>query len=153
MAYAGQQQIADRYGEDLLLLLAPVAAPANDPPAYPDDMDPQPVARALADAAGEIDAYVGRKYALPLPGPPPDVLTRLAADIAVYRLADTAGALTDERRRRYEDAVALLRRIASGEVSLGAPQTPPSAHGAVWRSARPRRFRRRERDGMEGVAP
>ena len=134
MAYAEQQQIVERYGAETLLLLAP----------RPDDaqaVDETAVARALSDAANEIDAYVGRKYDLPL-DPCPDILTRLAVDIAAYRLADTADTLTDERRRRYEDATTLLQRIACGEVSLGVPAGPPSSRGAAALRARPRRFGR-----------
>ena len=133
-AYATQRQIVERYGERTLLLLAPLEG--ADQPA----VDEAAVARALADAGEEIDAYAATRYALPL-DPPPALLTRLAADIAVYRLADTADVLTDERRRRYEDARALLRRIAAGEVSLG-PAARPSPRGAAWRNCSPRLFRR-----------
>lgn len=85
------------------------------------------VARALADADAEIDSYLAGRYALPLAVVPP-VLSRLACDVAVYRLASEAGSgLTEERRTRYEDAVAWLRRAADGQVSLGLPETPPQA--------------------------
>lgn len=133
--YATRQQIEERYGRELLLTLAPL--PAADPPA----VDETAVTRALADAAEEIDACLARKYALPL-DPPPPLLARLAADIAVYRLAHTADALTDERRRRCDDALDLLRRIAAGEVSLG-PAARPNARGSARLRCAPRLFRRR----------
>ena len=47
------------------------------------------------------------------------MLTRLAADIAIYRLAVSADLRIDEHRVRYDDAVKLLVRIAKGEASLG----------------------------------
>ena len=65
-------------------------------------------------------------------------LTRLAVDIAVYRLAAEADTGTDERRKRYQDAVALLERIASGEASLGLPS--PGAPSRAMSMSRPRRF-------------
>ncbi len=144
MAYAEQQQMVERYGAEALLLLAPAAEAGHDPPRYPEDVDAAAVARALADAEQEVDVYVGAKYDLPLPAPAA-ILTRLTVDIAAYRLADTGDVLTEERRRRYEDAVALLRRIASGDVSLG--ERPASARGVVFGRARPRLFGRAHERG------
>ncbi len=75
--------------------------------------------QALTDASAEIDGYLGSRFALPLTDPP-TVLNRLACDIAMYRLQalrpmhDVA-----EARQRYNDAVALLVRVAEGEVTLG----------------------------------
>jgi phage gp36-like protein len=46
----------------------------------------------------------------------PVVLVRLAADMARYRLYDDG--VPDTVRQRYEDAVSLLKRMASGEVQV-----------------------------------
>jgi len=63
------------------------------------------------------------------------VLARLTCDIAMYRL-QALRPLHDlaEARLRYDDALALLVRVADGTVTLGlAPdnQEPPEAAGAV----------------------
>ncbi|MNO01371.1 hypothetical protein D3C81_2214940 [compost metagenome] len=52
-----------------------------------------------------------------------------------------SGSGTEEKRKRYEDAVALLRRIASGEVSLGMP-TPVTEEtsGFAFFESQPKRF-------------
>lgn len=92
---------------------------------------------ALTDAGVEMDAYVGRRYLLPLqqpvvapadptqPLPTPVLLTghpvlqRCACDIAVYRL-QTLRPADDikDARQRYEDVIKLLVRIGKGEVLL-----------------------------------
>ncbi len=133
MPYASAQDIVDRYGEDRLLVLADRD---GDGQADQDALD-----RALADAVAEVDGYVAARHALPLPGVPL-VLTRLAVDIAVYRLAGSADVLTDEIRTRYEDAVGVLRRISSGDVSLGLAPAPTVSGGTVEMLSQPARFGR-----------
>lgn len=109
MSYATQQDIIDRYGSDTLHI---AADRDND-----GVLDIDAIARALDDATAEINVYVGARYDLPLSSVP-GVLVKLCVDIALYQLAITTAG-TDERRQRYEDAVGLLKRIASGELPLG----------------------------------
>jgi phage gp36-like protein len=90
--------------------------------------------QALADASAEIDGYLESRFTLPLTDPPA-VLARLTCDIAMYRL-QALRPLHDleEARRRYDDALAVLVRVADGTLTLGvAPdnQEPPEAAGAV----------------------
>lgn len=73
---------------------------------------------AIADARGEIDGHVQKRYALPLPAPAPTAIKRIAVDIVIYRLSGDSR-VTEDRRKRYEDAVAFLKAIARGDVSLG----------------------------------
>lgn len=150
MSYATVEQVIERHGAEAVLLLADRdgdgAADAGFPPAASLVLE-----RALSDAAAEIDTYLAAKYDLPLfspPASPPEVLTRLAVDIAVYRLAAEADLATDERRRRYEDAVALLRRIGRGEASLGLA-SPGAPSRAMSMSGR-RRFTRGSMAGVSG---
>lgn len=133
MPYATQQNIIDRYGEEALLLLADRD---ND-----GVIDSTVVDQTLADASAEIDTYVAAKYDLPL-AVVPDVLIRLCVDIAIYRLASDADMATEERRQRYDDAVALLARIGKGTASLGLDVPPPSTNEAVVVNSQPRRFTR-----------
>lgn len=70
---------------------------------------------ALADADTEIDGYLAVIYSLPLASVP-SLVTRLACDIARYRLwKDRA---SEQVRQGYEDAVDVLKRISSGSVKL-----------------------------------
>lgn len=135
MAYATQTDIVDRIGEPALLVIADRDGNSV--------VDVAVVARALEDAAAEIDTYISAKYTLPLPViPRPLVL--LCVDIAVYRLSSDALQSTDDRRKHYEDAIALLRDISKGAASLGLVDVPDSANGGVYVSAQPRRFGRKD---------
>ena len=120
--YAELTDLVDRFG---LMEVTQVTDRAEPPAGEPD----QAVAdKALADAAAEIDVYVGAAYTLPLPSVP-EVLKRICCDIARYRLWEDRA--TDEIRRRYEDAVKLLDRISKGSVSLGFVEPPAVATGGV----------------------
>lgn len=95
MIYATHADIIAAYGEDALWV------------ADRDDdalVDEGVTAAALEGASAEIDAYLAARYPLPL-AEAPLVLRRPCVDIAVYRLSGDGGALTDEKRRRYEDAI------------------------------------------------
>lgn len=137
MAYATLADLTDRYGDAELTQLTDRAGAGA--------IDPAIAARALDDAAAEIDGYLAVRYALPL-ATVPTVLVRIACDIARYRLWDDRA--SDEVRRRYEDARRVLERIAGGDVSLGLP----AASGAPLELAEasignPRLFTRTETDG------
>ncbi|WP_036536715.1 gp436 family protein [Oceanobacter kriegii] len=131
--YAAQSDISARYSQDQLLLLTD--RDQDDAP------DANVVDQALQDASAEIDTYLAAKYQLPLPQVPA-VLTRLCVDVAVYRLAADADMATEERRQRYDDAVSLLKRLATGAASLGLEQAPASSSGAVFISGGKRNFKR-----------
>ncbi|MER9652531.1 DUF1320 domain-containing protein [Mesorhizobium sp. M0152] len=113
MAYATKDDITALYGADELLRVA-------EDEASPGELDEAGVTAGLANASAEIDGYVGVKYPLPLAASTP-TLQRLCVDIALYRLALKAGPRTDEHRTRYEDAVALLTKIAAGKATIGIP--------------------------------
>lgn len=129
MGYATKSDLITRFGDDELTQLTDrVGAGAADAAA---------VARALTDAEAEIDGYLAARYRLPLASVPP-LLTRLACDLARYRLwSDLA---SEEVRRRYEDARRLLESLASGRVTLGV-LPPPDALGAGTMSLAPARPR------------
>jgi phage gp36-like protein len=132
MAYADLAALQARYSQDAILLVAD-----RDQDGV---IDAGVIEQATADATAEIDGYVGALHRLPLASVP-EVLVRLCCDITLYRLSADAGSGTEEKRKRYEDAVALLRRIASGEVSLGMP-TPAEEEtsGFAFFESQPKRF-------------
>lgn len=70
---------------------------------------------AMVDARNEIDGYLIR-YQLPLATVPP-ALTRIACDIARYRLYDDQ--IIDPVDRRYKEAIAFLKLLANGTATLG----------------------------------
>lgn len=120
--YCTVADLSARFGEDELASL--VHPYAIDSPEAQVALD-----LVRQDASAEIDSYLASRYPLPLASVPP-VLTRLACDLARYYLYDDAA--TEQVRKRYEDAQALLKKLATGVVSLGVPaaQEPP-ANGEV----------------------
>lgn len=114
MAYASWQNITELYGQAALYVADHERDGAPDYDA---------VERALQSASDEIDSYVGVREKLPLPAVP-GILRQHCVDIAVYRLALSADVLTDEHRRRYEDAIAHLKRISEGKATLVIPVDP-----------------------------
>ena len=130
--YATAADILARHGEDVLVLLADRDGDGV--------ADPDVVERALTDATSEIDTYLAPKYNLPLASVPP-ILTRICVDIAVYRLGSEADTGTEERRMRYEDAVALLKRLATrtAALDLAGEDGEPLARPRRVRVTAPRR--------------
>lgn len=133
MTYADRQAMIDRYGEPELIQLTDRERLGA--------IDDAVLGQALADAGHEIDGYLAEREALPLTFIPP-ALTRVACDIARYRLYDKAA--TKEVRDRYKDAVSWLKDVASGKVSLGMPKDtfPSAAASGVAFSGAPRVFTR-----------
>lgn len=123
MSYASAQDMINRYpNRDLVQLTNedPTATTIND----------TPITQALADASAEIDGYLEGRFSLPLTDPPA-VLNRLTTDIAMYRM-QSLRPLHDleDARQRYEDAVAMLAKVAAGDLTLGLSadnQEPPLA--------------------------
>ncbi|MBP5857290.1 DUF1320 domain-containing protein [Marivibrio halodurans] len=131
MSYATQQDMIDRFGEGELLALADRDGDGT--------IDAAMVERALADAAGLIDSYIGARYALPLVAVPSQ-LTSAACDVARWRL------YTDAPHERvesaYKAAVAWLKDIQAGRADLDADGIEPAADsaGAPVHQAAPRVF-------------
>lgn len=130
--YATRDDLINRFGLDTLLMVAD-----RDRDNVPDQ---ELIDRELANASAEMDVFVGQRHRLPL-DPVPPVLMPLCCDIALYRLS-LDGGVTEERRKRYEDAMALLRLIARGEVSLGMPTEPEASSGEAEFFSEPVRFNR-----------
>ena len=114
MTYATHSDIVELYSAEALI----VADRDGD-----GEAEAAAIGRALSMASAEIDTYVSVRYGLPLPSTP-EILRQWCVDIACYRLAQTADVLTEELRRRYEDALAALKRLAKGEQALVFPVDP-----------------------------
>jgi phage gp36-like protein len=113
--YAQVADLVGRFGQQEIIELTDRASPPSG------GLDAAVAERALADADAEIDVYLAGTYELPLPSVPP-VLTRIACDIARYRLWDDRA--PEEVRARYEDARRVLEAIAAGKVTLGPANGP-----------------------------
>lgn len=119
MTYATQVDLVDRFGT------VELAQRTNRVDGL--TIDAVVLGRALGDADAEIDGYLATRYSLPLASTPV-VLVRMACDLARYRLYDDG--VPDTVRQRYEDAVSLLKRMASGDVQLAGVTSVPAAGGS-----------------------
>lgn len=122
MPYATQQDLVHRFGMDELVELTNRAGGGT--------LDEVVVDKALKDADDAMNAYLASRYALPL-AVVPGILTRFACDIARHFLYEDKP--TEQVQRRYEDALAWLKDVASGKASIGvdaAGAAPASAGGA-----------------------
>ena len=132
--YATPEDIRARYKEVYLILAG------KDAEGRPDTAA---VEQALAEAASEIDAILGTRFAVPV-SPVPPVLRRIAVDLAVGALPRTGATEASMYERRARDARDLLDKLAAGEASLGPGYDP--ATGRIGYVVRPSDFRRRLED-------
>lgn len=133
--YLDHAGFVEQFGAEEVLLLADRA--------HTGEADESVTARALSDATDLINQYLRVRYSVPV-SPVPPTLRRVCGDLAMYALSTDNGLLTDDKRRRYEDALRLLRDLANGTAELGLPsgQSAPSAGSGVIFAQRPRRFTR-----------
>lgn len=107
--YAAAGDLETRFGVDELSHLAASEVEG-------ENYDGDKVEAALAEATAEMNTFISVAYGLPLPSTPAFLKT-VCCDIARYRLWDNNA--TEEVRNRYVDAIAWLKRLAKGDVSLG----------------------------------
>ncbi|MDO8838019.1 MAG: DUF1320 domain-containing protein [Parvibaculum sp.] len=110
MSYVTLEKLISKFGARELVLLTDRAVPASG------EIDEAIVAEAIAATDAEINAYLTRRYSLPL-SPVPLLIENLAAPMARYHLhVEHAPAQVE---KQYEAALRTLRDIASGKASLG----------------------------------
>lgn len=122
MSYATQAELEDRYGERMLIQLTDRATPPAGV------VDAALVAAQLANTDAVIDGYLLGRYALPLAEVPP-LLADLAQAITIYKLHPYAA--DPKIEQDYKDAVAMLGRVAKGEVRLPVDGVEPEGSGAA----------------------
>ena len=78
---------------------------------------------AISGACAEIDGYLAKRYKVPFTKTP-QVINKLAKDIAVYNLVSRTGIDESEREKtflnRYNAAIKFLTEVAKGTISVGA---------------------------------
>lgn len=129
MPYATKQNLIDRFGEDELIQITDRHTRSD--PENSGTIDTVVLDQAIADADAEINGYLNA-YALPLSVVPANLI-RIACDITRYYLYDDQDIETVTKR--YDSAIAYLRMVASGKISLGADvagNVPAEATGSPW---------------------
>jgi phage gp36-like protein len=88
------------------------------------------VTRAITSAESEINGFLGSLYTVPLAAPIPDLVQKWAVTIAVYLLYRRRQRVPDDVRQAYEDAIARLKDVVAGRLTLGIETDPlPSTQG------------------------
>jgi phage gp36-like protein len=118
--YATKDDIEDLYGVDVLIRVAD----HNKDGMADEDV----IAKGLLGADEICDAYLSARYSVPIT-PIPGIVRSCAIDISLYKMALGRAQRTDEMRVRYQDALALLEKIAKGTVGLGLPPADPDGDG------------------------
>lgn len=136
MMYCNNAGMVARFGEDELIRL-------TDP--GDGSMDSAAINAALSDASDEIDSYLAVRHTLPLSSVP-ELLVRLCADIARYRLYD--GRMLDEVEKRYDNSVKLLKDIVKGSAVLPLPTLTASSEVSTTRTGEDRQFTRESLEGF-----
>ena len=114
MAYATAAGIADIYGGDFLLLIAQRGG--EDTLTGP--LTSAAIEDACAQASSEADSYIAQRFPVPV-SPAPRVLQLHVINMACHHLAATADRMTEQIRRRYEDALGWLKDVAAGRAAPG----------------------------------
>lgn len=142
MAYATQQDIIDRYGEDELHLVGD-----QDNDGVLNQAESDRVDTALEDASAMADAYLRSRYDLPLDSTPVE-LKRAVVDIAMYELSSNAAVMSEEREKRRDRAVNFLKSISRGDAALdvGSEEPAPTVGGVARFEGPERRFSRENLD-------
>ena len=143
------QALQQRFGAQLATSLALREQHGRDESVYNvPPPDAVVIAEAITDASELMDSYLAKRYTLPLPVVPMP-LKRICGDITLYLLSGN-GTVTDERRKRYDDAIKFLQALAKGDATLGAGVEQDNANsvGQVELDSNPRIFTRRTLRGV-----
>ena len=151
MGYCTQKDVRDMIKDDALNALIGDTF-IEDPEEREAKIGPI-IDEAIADADGEIDGYLAKRYPAPI-SPVPKVINKFAKDIAVYNLFSRVGIDESSEEKnylnRYNAAIKFLTFVAEGKVSLGAPTDDPKAAASTGfqMASNPRLFSRRTMRGM-----
>jgi len=77
---------------------------------------------ALSDASELINTYLCKRYILPFETVP-NILKKLCVDLACYFLATADEFVTEDIRKRHDDALVTLKDIAKGIIDLPIKDT------------------------------
>lgn len=109
------------------------------------------VENAIADAEGEIDGYLAKRYPVPL-SVVPKAISKFAKDIAVYNLYSRVGIDEGDKEKnylnRYRAAVDFLKLVAEGKIDLGIGSIQTAARTGFSVKSNERLFSRGSMRGM-----
>ncbi|WP_149589828.1 gp436 family protein [Tabrizicola flagellatus] len=122
MPYVTQAQLIERFGEQMLIALTDRGTDAFGV------VDPDVVARALAETDALIDGYLAGRYALPLTAAE-TLLVNVAGSIAIYLLHRYEA--PEKVVADYRMAIGTLEQISRGTIRLTAAGAEQPSTGAT----------------------
>lgn len=109
------------------------------------------VESAIADAEGEVDGYLAKRYPVPLTVVP-KAISKFTKDIAVYNLYSRVGIDEGDKEKnylnRYRAAIDFLKLAADGKINIGVGSLQTSANTGFKVKSNDRLF---SRDLMRGM--
>ena len=137
MSYSTRTEVRDMVKDDALNAI--IGDTFIEDHAEREELVAPIIDEAIADADGEIDGYLAKRYAVPL-APAPRVINKFSKDIAVYNLFSRIGIDegTDQKTylNRYNAAIKFFELVADGKVSIGTEADDPASAAATGFSAK-----------------
>ena len=125
MSYVSTDDVQERLGDQLYIELT------DDQGSGSADLDK--VNEAIDGAEGEVNSYLGRRYAVPvsLSGQSmiEEVLKSFVLDLVEHRLHSRRPPVPEDVRRKRSQALTWLQRVAEGEIVLPTATTVPGSTG------------------------
>ena len=112
-AYASQSDMVNLYGLNEVTLCSDYDAAGT--------IQPNNITNALQAASSLMDRYIAVRYTVPLVVIPDDLI-RVCCDIGMYLMCPAAGTISEQKQKRYDQAMAFLKDLSSGKATLGAQQ-------------------------------
>lgn len=114
---------------------------SNDDPAA-QAPDEQNIELAVTSAEELVDGFLRARYVLPL-SPVPTIIRELTLNLVRYRLyarRPEGPALPETVKDQHEGALAILKKIQTGEVTLGVAQdSQPAPEAGAMKVSAPRK--------------
>ncbi len=151
MGYSTRDEVREMIKDDALNAI--IGDTFIEDPAEREELVAPIIDGAIGDADAEIDGYLAKRYAVPLV-PAPKVINKFSKDIAIYNLFSRIGIdeSTDQKTylNRYNAAIAFLKLVAEGKVSIGSESEDPATAAATGFTVKSnaRLFTREQMRGM-----
>ena len=137
MSYSTKEEVREMLKDDALNAI--IGDTFIEDPAEREAKIGPIIEAAIADADGEIDGYLAKRYTVPIE-PTPKVINKFSKDIAVYNLYSRVGIDESGEEKnylnRYNAAVKFLTLVAEGKVSIGAKADDPQTAASTGFSAK-----------------
>lgn len=153
--YSSREEVRGQVKDDALNAI--IGDSFIESPALREELAAPIIDEAIADADGEIDGYLAKRYPVPL-RIVPKIINKCSKDIAVYNLFARIGIDEGGEEKivltRYEQAIRFLTMVSEGKAALsidsgtGDLSGGSNSGGSFAMKSSPRLFSRESMRGM-----